>query len=172
MHKNATKCNKTQSKWCKNKHGASKIIDTCETYHYSLLIMGDSNVDGDVSEVNGDGGGVDGVDGDGSGGNSPSRQGAGTETFVPQNWSSTAAVLQNFFGKNADSVRVFMSEALYRRRGNVRGHQGGPHHLVARPGVDPRHPMVWPAPGSPPSLLWTPSRVGKNRNFGVCFVQL
>jgi hypothetical protein len=27
MHKNATKCNKTQSKWCINKHGASKIID-------------------------------------------------------------------------------------------------------------------------------------------------
>jgi hypothetical protein len=34
MHKNATKCNKTQSKWCINKHGASKIIDTFETYHY------------------------------------------------------------------------------------------------------------------------------------------
>jgi hypothetical protein len=33
MHKNATKCNKTQSKWCKNKHGASKIIDMFETYH-------------------------------------------------------------------------------------------------------------------------------------------
>jgi hypothetical protein len=33
MHKNATKCNKTLSKWCKNKHGASKIIDTLETYH-------------------------------------------------------------------------------------------------------------------------------------------
>jgi hypothetical protein len=33
MHKNATKCNKTLSKWCKNKHGASKIIDTFETYH-------------------------------------------------------------------------------------------------------------------------------------------
>jgi hypothetical protein len=32
MHKNATKCNKTQSKWCVNKHGASKIIDTFETY--------------------------------------------------------------------------------------------------------------------------------------------
>jgi hypothetical protein len=32
MHKNATKCNKTISKWCKNKHGASKIIDTFETY--------------------------------------------------------------------------------------------------------------------------------------------
>jgi hypothetical protein len=26
------KCNKTQGKWCKNKHGASKIIDTFETY--------------------------------------------------------------------------------------------------------------------------------------------
>jgi hypothetical protein len=32
MHKNATKCNKTESKWCINKHGASKIIDTFETY--------------------------------------------------------------------------------------------------------------------------------------------
>jgi hypothetical protein len=26
------KCNKTIGKWCKNKHGASKIIDTFETY--------------------------------------------------------------------------------------------------------------------------------------------
>jgi hypothetical protein len=33
MHKNATKCNKTLRKWCKHKHGASKIIDTFETYH-------------------------------------------------------------------------------------------------------------------------------------------
>jgi hypothetical protein len=32
MHKNATKCNKTQSKWCINKRGALKIIDTFETY--------------------------------------------------------------------------------------------------------------------------------------------
>jgi hypothetical protein len=32
MHKNATKCNKTQSNWCINKHGSSKIIDTFETY--------------------------------------------------------------------------------------------------------------------------------------------
>jgi hypothetical protein len=33
MHKNTMKCNETLSKWCKNKHGASKIIDTFETYH-------------------------------------------------------------------------------------------------------------------------------------------
>jgi hypothetical protein len=32
MHKNATKCNETLSKWCKNKHEASKIIDTLGTY--------------------------------------------------------------------------------------------------------------------------------------------
>jgi hypothetical protein len=32
LHKSATKCNETIGKWCKNKHGASKIIDTFETY--------------------------------------------------------------------------------------------------------------------------------------------
>jgi hypothetical protein len=32
MHKSATKCNETICKWCKNKHGASKIVDTLETY--------------------------------------------------------------------------------------------------------------------------------------------
>jgi hypothetical protein len=36
MHKSATKCNETVGKWCKNKHGASKIIDTFETYHPPL----------------------------------------------------------------------------------------------------------------------------------------
>jgi hypothetical protein len=47
----------------------------------------------------------------------------------------------------------------------------GPHHLVARPGGGPRHPMVRPPPGSPPSLLWTPSSCKVNRNFGFPFVQ-
>jgi hypothetical protein len=36
MHKSATKCNETIGKWCKNKHGASKIIDTLEMYHLLL----------------------------------------------------------------------------------------------------------------------------------------
>jgi hypothetical protein len=35
MQKSATKCNETLSKWCKNKHGASKIMDTLETYQYA-----------------------------------------------------------------------------------------------------------------------------------------
>jgi hypothetical protein len=38
MHKNATKCNETLSKWCKNKHGASKIIDTFETYQDAVAV--------------------------------------------------------------------------------------------------------------------------------------
>jgi hypothetical protein len=38
MHKNATKCNETLSKWCKNKHGVSKIIDIFETYQFTCII--------------------------------------------------------------------------------------------------------------------------------------
>jgi hypothetical protein len=34
-----------------------------------------------------------------------------------------------------------------------------------------RHQVVWLPPGPPPSLLWTLSCVGKNRNFGLRFVQ-
>jgi hypothetical protein len=32
MHKSARKYNEILDKWCKNKHGASKIMDTFETY--------------------------------------------------------------------------------------------------------------------------------------------
>jgi hypothetical protein len=67
------------------------------------------------------------TDGDGSGGTSPSRQGAGTETFVPRNLSAAAAELQNSFWKIAYSSRVFRLEALYRRRGVIRGLPGHPH---------------------------------------------
>jgi hypothetical protein len=67
--------------------------------NYSILIMGDNNVDGDGGEVDGDGGGVDGGS---SGGTSPSWQGARTETSVPQNSSVAAAELQNSFSKNTD----------------------------------------------------------------------
>jgi hypothetical protein len=40
MHKSATKCNETICKWCKNKHGASKIIDTFETYPGEIKFSG------------------------------------------------------------------------------------------------------------------------------------
>jgi hypothetical protein len=68
------------------------------------------------------------IDGDGSGGSSPSRQGAETETSVPRNSSAVAAELRNSFSKIADCFRVFRREALYRRRGGVRGLPGPPHH--------------------------------------------
>jgi hypothetical protein len=44
MHKNAMKCNETLSKWCKNKHVASKIIDTLETYQAGKLIEVEDDV--------------------------------------------------------------------------------------------------------------------------------
>jgi hypothetical protein len=81
-----------------------------------------------VSSGDKDGGGVNG---DGSRGNSLSRQGARTETSVPRNWSSMAAALRNFSWMEADSFRVFVSEAIYRRKGEIRGHLRGPHHVVA-----------------------------------------
>jgi hypothetical protein len=67
------------------------------------------------------------TDEDGSGGTSPSRQGAGTETSVPRNSSVAATELRNSFWKIPDSPRVFRPEALYRRRGVVRGLPGHPH---------------------------------------------
>jgi hypothetical protein len=44
MHKSATKCDETIGKWCKNKQGASKIIDTLEMYQtphkeYKALVI-------------------------------------------------------------------------------------------------------------------------------------
>jgi hypothetical protein len=39
MHKSATKYNETIGKWCKNKHGASKIIDTLETYQPPIFFL-------------------------------------------------------------------------------------------------------------------------------------
>jgi hypothetical protein len=67
------------------------------------------------------------TDGDGSRGTSPSRQGAKTETSIPQNLASTAAALRNYSENFADSPRVFRPEALYRRRGIVRGLPETPH---------------------------------------------
>jgi hypothetical protein len=41
--------------------------------------------------------------------------------------------------------------------------EGGPgaHTTWWRGHPRPRHPMVWPAPGFPPGLLWTLSHVGE-----------
>jgi hypothetical protein len=79
--------------------------------------------------------------------------------------------LQYVLWKIDQGFRVFSSRRIYRQKGGVRRWARWPHHLVVRQGASPRYPMVWLAPGSPPSLLWTPSRAEKNRNFDFCFVQ-
>jgi hypothetical protein len=79
--------------------------------------------------------------------------------------------LQYVFWKIDRVLRVFPSRRIYRQKGGVRRWARWPHHLVARARDRPRHPMVHLPAGPPPSLLWTPSRIGKNRNFGFCFVQ-
>jgi hypothetical protein len=51
MHKSATKCNKTLGKWCKNKPGASKIIDTLETYQLPGHAFGSEYLQGTAEEM-------------------------------------------------------------------------------------------------------------------------
>jgi hypothetical protein len=55
MHKNATKCNKTQRKWCINKHGASQIIDTFETYQSGRKQSCGKILAGEIGGVTGQG---------------------------------------------------------------------------------------------------------------------
>jgi hypothetical protein len=50
-------------------------------------------------------------------------------------------------GKSDRPLGVFSSRRIYWRRGGVRKWTRGAHPLVARPGLGPRHPRVWPAPG-------------------------
>jgi hypothetical protein len=79
--------------------------------------------------------------------------------------------LQYVSSRSVLSLRVFATKEIYRRKGDVRGWTRGPHHLVARPGGGPCHPMVRLPPGCSLSLLWTPSLCQVNRNFGFRFVQ-
>jgi hypothetical protein len=121
-----------------------------------------------VSNGDEDGGGVDG---DGSRGNSLSWQGAGIETSIPQNWSSVAAALRNFSWMDANSSRFFASEAIYRQKGNVRGHPRGPHHDLVRPGGT-RATRWCGHLGALLCLCFGLSlRVRKNMRFGFCFVK-
>jgi hypothetical protein len=77
--------------------------------------------------------------------------------------------LQYVFLEKSSGLRVFSSRRIYRRKGDVRGWTRDPHHLVAWPGGSPRHPMVRLTSSPPPSLLWTPSRVGKKKELHLLF---
>jgi hypothetical protein len=61
-------------------------------------------------------------------------------------------------------------EGSYRQKGDVRGHERGPHHTMARlEGGAPPYGVA--SPGSPSGLFWTLSLCQQNRGFGLCFVQ-
>jgi hypothetical protein len=62
-------------------------------------------------------------------------------------------VLRNCSGNFADSPRVFHPEALYRRRGIVRGQPGAPHTRWARPGARSCPLCVRVASGPPLALF-------------------
>jgi hypothetical protein len=101
---------------------------------------------------------------------SPLRQGAGksfwTLPISGRRWRQLAIC----FWKSDQPLGFFSLRRIYRWRGGVRKWtRGSP--LVARLGLGPRRPRVWPAPGPPPSHLRTSSRVCNNRRFGFCFVQ-
>jgi hypothetical protein len=79
--------------------------------------------------------------------------------------------LQYVFWKSVHPFRVFPSKGIYRRKGDIRSWTRWSHHLVARPGGSPRHPMVRLPLGPSPSLLWTLSSCQVNWNIGFRFVQ-
>jgi hypothetical protein len=107
-----------------------------------------------------------------SGRDSPLRQGAEIELLDPPDLASTTAVACSMIrGKEIRCLGFFPSRGLYRRKGIIRGGTRWSHHMVARPGAGPHHPMVSLAPGPPPSHLWSSRSFGKNRRFGFCFVQ-
>ena len=53
-------------------------------------------------------------------------------------------------GKSEYRAIVFRSGGIYERKGDVGGRPRGPHDLLARPGKEARHEVVW-APRSPSS---------------------
>jgi hypothetical protein len=119
-----------------------------------------------VSNGNGDGGGVDG---DSFGGNSPSRKGTETETSLPRNWSSMVAALWNFSWTETGRFRVFASEAFYRRKGDVRGHLGGPTPPggMARGWPTPPYGVAspWPSSVSTMDYVFVSGKIG-----GLAFI--
>jgi hypothetical protein len=61
--------------------------------------------------------------------------------------------------------------ALYRRRGGVRGQPGPTHHRVARPRGHPHHQVVWWPLATLRLSFGLRLASGKNRRFGLHFVQ-
>jgi hypothetical protein len=89
------------------------------------------------------------------------------DTSVPQNWSLMVVALQNFSWMEANSFRVFTLGAIYRRKGDVRWHPGGPHHTMARLGGAPPYGVAASVPSSVSALdsIFVSGKIG-----GLAFV--
>jgi hypothetical protein len=105
------------------------------------------------------------------GGDSPLWQGAGKSFWTSRSRVDDGGGLQYIFWKSVRAFRVFSTEGINRRKGDVRRCTRWSHHLVARPRGGPRHHLVWLPLGPPPALLWTPSSCQVIRNFSFYFVQ-
>jgi hypothetical protein len=73
------------------------------------------------------------------------------------------AALRNFSWTKAGLFRVFPSERIYRRKGDVRGWTRSPHHLVARPegGAPPYGvPASWPSSVSALDSVFVSGKIG------------
>jgi hypothetical protein len=105
MHKNTTKSNETLSKWCKNKHGASKIIDTFEMYQGFTPFFW---------KQKGDDAGNDGPGKDNDGNDAPNREAtlssANMDVDKPQGGNSlshgNSVALGPVMGASAHSIAV------------------------------------------------------------------
>jgi hypothetical protein len=122
--------------------------------------MGDSNGDGDGG----------GVDRDGSGaipcpGRVPEQGILSLESSL-RRWRCCGT-----FSRKTSTSLGFLSWSEFIGGGAMSEGTRGPTPGGGAARGDPRHQVVWPSPGPPLSLLWTPSHVGKNRNFRLCFVQ-
>ena len=64
----------------------------------------------------------------------------------------------------------FSPEEVYMGEGAASMEACGPHTMWCHAGGDPRRHVVWGLHGPPPTLLWTPCRVGENRDLAFRFV--
>jgi hypothetical protein len=98
----------------------------------------------------------------------PSPAGCQEELLDPSDLATMMAASCSMFQGKAINPLGFFPWGTYRRKGNIRRWASWPHPLVAWARGRPRHPRVWPAPGPPPSHLWSSRSLVKIE--GLAFV--
>jgi hypothetical protein len=100
----------------------------------------------------------------------PVPAGCRNRDFCPPKLVFDGGGAAKFSWMDTSWFRVFASEVIYRRKGDVRGTWGA-HTTWWRGHKGACHPMVWLPRCPPPSLLWTSCTWHQNRDFGLYFVQ-